>query len=270
MNPIRFGPALLFCPGHRTDLHQKVLARADTAIFDLEDAVPDADKATARAAVAQAAASAPEKSVVRINGVGSAWFADDVTAMQRAGVRYLMLPKASGAHELDLLTDFEVVALCETASGILAASDMAARSNCVALMWGGEDLIADTGGRSSRGADGRYYPTIETVRSAVLLAAAAHRKLAIDAVHIDISDSAGLHRESVEAADLGFGAKACIHPAHVPVIRAAFRPNEAQIQWATDLLAAASGPTGGVFRHGDQMIDAPLLAHARNMMRRNG
>jgi citrate lyase subunit beta / citryl-CoA lyase len=188
--------------------------------------------------------------------------------MQRAGVRRLMLPKASGARDLDLLTDFEVVALCETASGVLTAADMAARPNCVALMWGGEDLIADTGGRSSRNAQGRYHPTIETARSAILLAATAHRKLAIDAVHIDISDLTGLQRESIEAADLGFGAKACIHPDHVPVIRAAFRPNASQIQWATDLLTAAS--QDGAFRHGDQMIDAPLLAHARNMMRRNG
>lgn len=270
MTPALSGPALLFCPGNRPDLHQKVLARADTGILDLEDAVPDPDKAAARATVAEVAASAPEKSVVRVNAVGTAWFDEDIAVMRRAGVRRLMLPKASGADELDLLTDFEVVVLCETASGVLAANEMAARANCIALMWGGEDLIADAGGRSSRGADGRYYPTIEAVRSAVLLAAAAHAKPAIDAVHIDISDTAGLQREANEAADLGFAAKACIHPAHVPVIRAAFRPNASQIRWATGLLAAAAGARGGVFRHGDQMIDAPLLAHARNMMRRNG
>ena len=83
-------------------------------------------------------------------------------------------------------------------------------------MWGGEDLIADLGGRSSRTPQGRYYPLVEHARFTVRLAAGAAGKPAVDSVHIDIADLGGLARESNEAVDLGFAAKACIHPSHVP------------------------------------------------------
>ncbi|MFL4473090.1 HpcH/HpaI aldolase/citrate lyase family protein [Paeniglutamicibacter sp. MACA_103] len=262
------GPALLFCPGDRMDRFEKALDRADVAILDLEDAVAPERKVAARGQVAAAAATAPQRTIVRINAADTPWFHDDVTAMRLAGVRTLMLPKASGPEQLCALQDFEVVALCETAAGVLAAPRLAAATNCTALMWGGEDLVADIGGRSSRGTDGRYRPMIEQARTSVLFAAAAEGKASIDAVHIDISDLDGLETESKEAADMGFRAKACIHPQHVAYIRKAFRPTDEQIACARTLLAHPEASSGGVFRIGNQMIDGPLLTHARTLIER--
>ena len=259
---------MLFCPGDRPEMYDKALSRADLVVFDLEDAVAPPAKIAARAGVAAVTAAHPRTSIARINAAGTPWFDDDVATMRQAGVQRVMLPKASSPADLENLADFEVVALCETAAGVLGAQQLAATSNCLALMWGGEDLIADTGGRSSRTRQGRYRPMIEVARSSVLLAAAAHGKSAIDAVHIDITDTAGLRREAGEAVEMGFAAKACIHPSHVEFIRAAFRPDVHQVDWARKILAASEG-TRGVFRHEDQMIDAPLLAHARSIMERN-
>ncbi|WP_284981526.1 CoA ester lyase [Arthrobacter sp. efr-133-TYG-118] len=267
MNAIEQGPALLFCPGDRLDRFEKALDRADVAILDLEDAVAPDRKDAARGPVAAAAAGAPERMVVRVYAAGTSWFYDDVAAMRTAGVRTLMLPKASSPEQLVALRDFEVIALCETAAGILAAPRLAAEPNCSALMWGGEDLVADIGGRSSRGADGHYRPMIEQARSTVLFAA-AEGKAAIDAVHIDLTDLDGLERESREAADMGFRAKACIHPQHVASIRSAFRPTEDQVNWARCVLAHPEAPRGGVFMVGSQMIDGPLLTHARTIVER--
>ncbi|MCZ4586182.1 CoA ester lyase [Rhodococcus opacus] len=262
------GPSLLFCPGDRGDRFDKALGRADVVIFDLEDAIAPEQKDAARAQVAAAAAAEPDRAVVRINAADTPWFDDDVAAMRAAGVRTLMLPKASRSEQLRALHGFDVIALCETAAGVLAAPRLAAEANCVALMWGGEDLVADIGGRSSRGPDGRYRPMIEQARATVLFAAAAEGKAAIDAVHIDISDLDGLRHESIEAAAMGFRAKACIHPGHVPPIREAFRATDDQIEWAQSVLAHPDASTGGVFRLGDQMIDAPLIAHAHTIIER--
>lgn len=256
------GPALLFCPGDRPDRYAKAAAAADAVVLDLEDAVAPEAKARARSEVAGAVAEWGDRAVVRVNALGTPWHEADVTAMRRAGVRQLMLPKAQRPEELERLDDFEVVALCESAAGVLNARALAGSPHCAALFWGGEDLIADLGGRASRDAHGRYHPVVEQARSTVLLAAGEAGRPAIDTVHIAIGDLEGVAQESVRAADSGFRAKACIHPSHVPAIRAGFAPTEEQTAWAREVLAAAEGEAG-VFVFRGRMIDAPLLAHAR-------
>ena len=134
-------------------------------------------------------------------------------------------------------------------------------------MWGGEDLVADLGGRRSRGDDGRYHPVVEHARLFVLLAAGAAGVVAVDGVHLDIGDLEGLRRESLEAVDVGFGAKACIHPGHVPVIRDAFAPTERMVAWAQGVLTAAETERG-VFRHEGRMVDEPVLRQALAVLAR--
>ncbi|WP_237342117.1 HpcH/HpaI aldolase/citrate lyase family protein [Williamsia soli] len=96
----------------------------------------------------------------------------------------------------------------------------------------------------------------------------AHGKFAIDSVHIDIADTEGLLAEALDAVNLGYEATACIHPSQVEVVRSAYRPSADEIDWATEVLDAASKSAGGVFRVGGQMIDSPLLGQAKAIMRR--
>jgi citrate lyase subunit beta/citryl-CoA lyase len=264
-----FGPALLFCPADRPDRYAKAAERSDTVVLDLEDAVAPADKDAARDAVATALPRLGAGTIVRVNAVGTPWSADDLAMLVAAGRPTIMLPKAAAAADLDPLEGMRVVAICETATGVLNAAEIARHPACVAVMWGGEDLIADLGGRRSRDAAGRYYPVVEHARLTVLLAAASAGKIAIDSVHIDIGDLGGLTRECGEAVDLGFAAKACIHPSHVPVIRDAFRPTAEMIAWARGVIAAAES-AGGVFRYEGRMIDEPLLRQARAILARVG
>ena len=62
-------------------------------------------------------------------------------------------------------------------------------------------------------------------------------KAAIDSVHLDITDRKRLTIEATDAAASGFTATACIHPSHVDIIRAAYRPDEKTVAWATAVLA---------------------------------
>lgn len=256
------GPALLFCPADRPDRFAKALDRADAVILDLEDAVASENRAAAREAVAGSALD-PARVIVRVNEYGTPDFEADIAALHPTAYRLIMVPKAD--DRLVVPDGFAVIALCESAAGVMAAPRLAARVD--ALMWGAEDLIASLGGTSSRRADGSYRDVARVARAQVLLTAGAAGIPAIDTVHLDIGDLDGLRAEAEDAVASGFAATACIHPSHVDVIRAAYAPTPEQVAWATRVRdAAAEHP--GVFRFEGAMVDGPVLRHAESILRR--
>ena len=163
-----------------------------------------------------------------------------------------MVAKASDPEAIAALADYNVVVLCETAAGILAAPALAQLPNVVALMWGAEDLVASLGGTSSRFTSGPQArePTgpWQPMRArSCCWRPGAFGKVAIDSIYADFADLDGLAAESEDAVASGFGAKACIHPSQVAVIRAAYRPGDAEVAAAQELLAAAEAAGTGVF-----------------------
>jgi citrate lyase subunit beta/citryl-CoA lyase len=253
------GPALLFCPADRPDRFQKAVDAADLVVLDLEDAVADPDKEAARRAL-RITPIDPDRVIVRINPVGTAHHERDLEVLSHTRYRRVMLAKTETVEDLYTLARWQVIALCETARGVLNAPAIAAAAPVIALMWGAEDLIASIGGRSSRRVDGGYRDVARHARSRVLLAAAAAGLSAIDSVYLNFGDLDGLAAEAEDAAASGFSLKACIHPSQVPVVRQAFRPDANQLEWALEVLAAAHA--GGVHTLGGQMIDAPLVRQA--------
>lgn len=260
------GPALLFCPGDRPDRFAKAAERADTVILDLEDAVGVEAKERAREAVA-ASRLDPERTIVRVNAAGSELLAADLAALAASHYRTVMVPKAEDPAALDGLADYAIIALCETARGVLNAPSLAAHSRVVGLMWGAEDLVASLGGTASRRPDGSYRDVARHARARVLLAAGAYDIAAIDAVYLAIEDVAGQRLEAQDAAASGFTATACIHPAQVSVIREAYRPADSELDDARRLVEAARNETG-VFRFEGRMIDGPVLRNAETVLAR--
>lgn len=261
------GSAVLFCPADRPERYAKAIAAADSVIIDLEDAVTPDAKETARVAI-QRADLDPQRVMVRVNPVSSDEFARDIAALESTAITTIMLAKAESRTDIDQIPDrYHVVALCETAAGVVRAADIASHPRVIALMWGAEDLIASLGGSGSRREDGTYRDVARTARSTVLLAAGAHGKAAIDAVHMAIGDHDALAEECRDAVASGFAATACIHPGQVPIIRAAFRPDDAHIARARALLDAAQGARGA-FQFEGSMIDEVMLRHARRVLDR--
>ena len=263
------GPALLFCPADRPDRYAKALAAADAAILDLEDGVGADGKDADRAALV-ASDLDPARVIVRVNATGTPEHAADIAALRGTPYRLIMLPKAETRAQLDGLgADWRVVALCETALGVVNAAEVAAAPNVIAVMWGAEDLIASMRGRTSRFPDGRYRDVALHARSTVLLAASAHGRSAIDSVYVNIPDLDGLAAEAEDAAASGFTLKGCIHPSQVAVVRKAFQADEAQVAWARRVLAAArdtSARDKGAIKVDGQMIDAPLIRQAEAIL----
>jgi citrate lyase subunit beta/citryl-CoA lyase len=205
--------------------------------------------------------------MVRVNPASSDDLECDLIAVSRTSYRTVMLAKAEHPSQLEPLADFDVIALIETAAGVLNAAAIAAEPNVVGLMWGAEDLVASLGGTSSRFPDGRYRDVASHARSTVLLAAGGNGKAAIDSIYANIPDLEGLAAEAADAVASGFTAKACIHPSQVEGIRAEYLPSDADVAWAHSVLAASENERG-VFQFEGQMVDGPILKHAQKLLRR--
>ncbi len=260
------GPALLFCPADRPDRFGKAAERADAVILDLEDAVAANDKSAAREALV-ARRLDPASTIVRVNAVESGFLDDDLAALARTDYRRVMLAKTESVAQVVHLDGFEVIALCETAAGIVNAVSIAAAPAVVAVMWGAEDLIASLGGTSSRRDDGGYRVVALHARASILLAAGAAGTAAIDSVYVDVADHRGLALEATDARASGFAATACIHPDQVAVIRDAYRPTPVEVAFATAVLAAAEQERG-VFRFEGRMVDEPVLLACSKALQR--
>ncbi|QDQ99067.1 CoA ester lyase [Tomitella fengzijianii] len=260
------GPAWLFCPADRPERYAKAAAAADVVILDLEDAVAPGDKAAARRALIDNPQD-PSRTVVRVNATDSPEQALDLEALAATRYSHVMLAKAESAEQIAALAPRRVIALVETPRGAVMVREIAAQAATAGLMWGAEDLVAGLGGSSSRSADGAYRPVAQQVRGAVLLAAKAYGRLALDAVHLDIKDLAGQRAEALDAVATGFDASVCIHPAQVAEVRTAYRPTDAETDWSRRVLAAAEGERG-VFAFEGTMVDSPVLRHAEAVLRR--
>lgn len=268
---LRWGPAWLFCPGDRPGRFAKAAAAADLVILDLEDAVTIDAKSAARAAVVAASVDLdPDRTIVRVNAIGTTFGQEDLRALATTPLRTIMLPKAHAAGQLDELEDFSVIPLCETAAGVLAAPQLAAHPRSIALTWGGQDLAADLGA-SPLDTAGRMGTTAAWARTAVRFAAAAAGIPAVDTVWVDLDDVDGLAAETSDAADAGYHAKLVIHPLQVPTVQAAFAPSSEEVAAARRIVRAASDAAAsgrGVVQMDGKMIDAPVVARARNLLAR--
>ncbi|WP_265111009.1 HpcH/HpaI aldolase/citrate lyase family protein [Halosolutus halophilus] len=268
--------SVMFTPGDRPEMLRKAPgAGADVIVFDLEDAVAPARKDEAREAVREVLADPdfdPDCEVcVRVNATPDAIAADlDAVLGSSADVRLdsVMLPKAGHADDVRDLADrlatydaaVPVLALIESARGVLAAPEIAAQPATEALVFGAEDLSADVGAtRTPEGTEVLY------ARERVVVAAAAHDCDAIDTLVTDFDDEAHLREDTERSIRLGYDGKLAIHPAQVGPINAAYTPDEDEIEWAHAVLTAkraADAEGRGVFEVDGEMIDAPLIAQA--------
>jgi len=265
---------VLFSPGDRPEMCRKApTTGADTVVFDLEDAVAPARKADARAAVADLLSDPDFDSAVEV-AVRIADPATDLDALAD-GERLdaVMVPKADTetiprvADALDARDlSVPILALIETATGVLDAREVAAHPAVDACCFGAEDLAADLGAtRTAEGTEVLY------ARERVVVAARAADVDAVDTVFTDLSDHAGLREETRFAATLGYDGKMVVHPAQVGVVHDAFAPDPEAVAWAERVLAArdeADTAERGVFEVDGEMIDAPLIARAERILDR--
>jgi citrate lyase subunit beta / citryl-CoA lyase len=281
--------SLLFVPGHDARKLAKGLdCSADALIVDLEDSVPDTEKARARGVCAEFVATnrARLPLFVRINALTTGLALDDLAAVVRAQPCGIMLPKCTSGRDvarvdaylsaLEARDDVQPGSLrilpivTESGAAIFELGSYAkeAGSRLCGMMWGGEDLATDIGASANR-ADGRYTAPFELARSLCLFGATAAGVPAIDAVYTDFRDVDGLRLEAQASVAAGYSAKAAIHPGQVQTINDVFTPTDEALRQANAIVAAfAQQPGAGAVNIGGRMFDRPHLTAAQRIIAR--
>jgi citrate lyase subunit beta/citryl-CoA lyase len=270
----------LFAPGDSERKMEKATGGpADAVIFDLEDAVAEAEKPKARTQTAAfLAAQAADRSrfFVRINPLQGPHALVDLTAVMPSRPGGIMLPKSRGRADVECLHHYlsalevaagiergttRVIALVtETAESMFTTGTYAGAPRLVALTWGAEDLADAVGAADNRNADGSYGFAFEMARSLCLLGAAAAGLAAVETIYGDFRDEAGLRRRAQQA-------RRAIHPSQVEVINEAFMPSAEELKEAQEIVDLfANSPGVGALGHRGAMLDRPHLARAQAVL----
>jgi citrate lyase subunit beta/citryl-CoA lyase len=284
--------SLLFIPGDSDKKLSKVAGcGADAVILDLEDAVAPANKAAARDRVAEflrafdrTAKSAPEL-WVRINPLESGLAESDLAAIVPAAPHGIVQPKPDGPEDVakvsSLLDHMELAhglppgsigiipVASETAVAPFRLGDYATAglARLRGITWGAEDLSAALGATGNRGPDGEWLFTYRLVRSLTLMAAHAAGVPAVETLHADFKDEAGLLATSRQARAEGFLGRLAIHPAQVGPINDGFTPSKEEVAFARRVVAAFEAePNAGTVGIDGKMFDIPHLKRARNVL----
>jgi (3S)-malyl-CoA thioesterase len=252
--------SLLFLPASNPRAIAKARSlAADMVVLDLEDSVKPGDKDRARAA-AGAAGAFPGLFAIRVNSA-EPWIGADLEMVRASAADYAIVPMTAGPDDVRKVaegTGKPVLAMVETARGVLAASAIAAGAK--ALIAGTNDLAADL-----HLPPGNRRPALATALQTILLAARAAGIAAFDGVYNGLDDPDGFAAECEEGRSLGFDGKSLIHPDQIEAANRIFGPGETEIEAARRLVAAA---TGGAQRFEGKMIEDLHVEEARALLER--
>ena len=272
----------LYLPGNEPKFYPNAgLHKPDGIILDLEDSVAATEKDSAQLLVRNALRSIDfygAERMVRINQLPKGL--DDLDFIIPNNVHVILIPKVESADQIvqidqrveelktihKLKNDIYFMPIIESALGVEKAFEIASASkfNC-ALAVGLEDYTADIGTQRSNEGTESFV-----ARSKVVNAAKAAGIQAIDTVFSDVNDMEALKESVIEAKQLGFEGKGCIHPRQVKVINEAFLPTETEIEKATKIVEAfeeAKKRGLGVVSLGSKMIDAPVVKRAERTVK---
>lgn len=279
---------MLYLPGNNPNmLTRGHLFGSDGLILDLEDAVSASEKDSARILIREVLKRGEFgdcEVTVRINGVDTEYWRDDLAVVVPAGVDGIRAPKVESPQTVrdidEELSHIEskagipvgktkIFCLLETAFGVWNAYDIAKSSPRVAaIVPGGEDLTADL--RTSRSAEGTE---LEWVRRMMIVAARAAGVDALDTIFPRITDDEGLRREAEFIKQLGYDGKSVIHPNQIPIIHDVFTPTEKEVETAQRIVAAAKDAAArglGAVSVDGRMVDVPVVKRAEFTLLRAG
>lgn len=272
--------SLLYVPGNTPSLLQNIPAfNCDVCMIDLEDAVPRTEKDSARILTRTFIESYKNRNkeiYVRINGLDTPYFKDDLNAILPALPDGIRVPKCERPELVervdDILTQFEefmgveigrfkIIASVESAIGIINAQRTAIASDrLVALGFSAEDYTASLHIDRPKTGDHLLVP-----RQMLLMACRAHGLQAIDTVWADMNDMQGFREECEHIKVLGFDGKSLINPRQIDVVHEVFAPKLDEINYAlrvVEAIQSAREQGTGVISLAGKMVDAPVVERA--------
>jgi (S)-citramalyl-CoA lyase len=262
--------SMLFTPATKTShFNRAAEVGAAAVILDLEDSVATAAKDQARRAALNYLGSdrlSGVQTALRINAPATLAGWQDLTALLQSSCDpdFLVIPKAESAAVAGLVKSLlaqarkaaRVVVIYESARAVTQIGALLDPRVVDAVMLGSDDLSADLG------ADVQAEVTAYA-RNVLLTHAAAAAIPVIDSPFFDIGNDVGLEHATRRAVAEGFAGKAAIHPRQIPVINAAFSPDEREIGWAREVIEANRAGVGTV---AGLMVDEAVARRARRIL----
>lgn len=280
----RLRRTMMFLNAHRASLvKDPYVYRPDSIIFDLEDAVSENQKDSARIQLYNTLKYADYKGVeriVRINGQDTPHWKEDIRAAVAGGCDGIRIPKCESkedvlrVEELVLKAEKEfgrpegstlLMAAIETPMGVIRALELAQSSPRIfGISIGAGDFMRTMHAR--RTSEG--YEML-AARSQLVLAARAADVQCFDTVHTDVDDLDGLLRDTELIRNMGFDGKSVISPKQIAPIHSVFTPTLREIEMAEKTIygveeLAKDGV--GVFVVDGQMIDIAMVEGARRVI----
>lgn len=275
----------MYVPGIQEGMLAKAPERgADAYILDLEDSVPAAQKEKARGMVSKALPEIAQRTdaalFVRVNGLGTDQFVDDLFSVAHPALAGISVPKIESPQQIPVLEallkeaerrrslntgSLGLIVNIESALGLVHVYDiLKAGKRIVAVAMGGEDYALDLDVVRTETAEELNYP-----RQRIAVAARAAEVQAIDMVFPDVNNEQGLVANTQAGRRMGFRAKQVIHPKQVAVVNELLSPSEEELSKARVVVSAyeegeRSGK-GAVALNG-QMIDRPVVERARRLL----
>lgn len=276
---------MLFVPAHVPRFVERAHARgADACVLDLEDSVPLDQKAQARAAVPDAAATIVGRGTPVLVRINQPWSlaAADIEAVVGPAVSALVLPKVNSAasvmavaERLDRLEALRglpaehtrLIALIEDVQALPQLDEIArCTPRLLGMMLGPEDFSASAG----------MAPVREALMLPNQLVLFACRRAGIlpfgfPGSIADYGDIDAFAQTIHLARQLGFVGGLCIHPAQVAVLNAGFSPSAADLEHARgaiEAFEAAEREGRGAAEYRSKMVDLPVVLRARETLRR--
>ncbi|GJL99888.1 MAG: citrate lyase subunit beta [Methyloligella sp.] len=256
MVTIRPRRSVLYMPGSKERALEKGKSLpTDAIIFDLEDAVAPDMKDMARDQVAsavQAGGYGQRELIIRVNGLDTPWFKEDLKAAASAKPNAILVPKVSSGEDIRSVRDqlkalgadpsIDLWAMMETPLAMLKALDIAengpSESHRLAVfIMGTNDLSKETGAA--------IKPGREAMLAWLSTCVAAGRAFGIDivdGVYNDFKDENGFKAECAQGNDLGMDGKTLIHPGQIGPCNEIFSPSAEAVEWAKKIIEAFELP----------------------------
>ncbi|MFP6814271.1 MAG: CoA ester lyase [Pseudomonadales bacterium] len=270
--------SVLYMPGANVRALEKARALdCDSVIFDLEDAVAVDAKQSARRRVVEAVEQGGyghREVVVRVNGLNTAWGAEDVDAFAGRGVDALLFPKVESPGQVsDIVAavdaagggDVPLWLMIETPLGVLDVRAVAMSSSRVhCLVMGTSDLVKELRSRHTESRSNLDY----ALQHCVMVARSTGLDI-LDGVHLDFRNLDSFRLACEQGRDIGFDGKTLIHPSQIDIANQAYGYGADEAEHARAVIGVwrdAQAQAKGVAVLDGQLIENLHVAEAERVL----
>ena len=254
--------------------------RPDSIMLDLEDAVAEKEKDSARFSLFHALKEINYRGIeciVRINGLDSDLWQEDIRCAVAGGADGIRIPKTETAEDVkkvekaveDAEKEFGIepgkvliMAALESAKGVLNALDICKASE---RLFG----IALSGGDYTKDLQTHITGTgveLMGARQHMIIAARAAGVQCFDTVYTDLDDMEGFYKDVETIHLMGFDGKSIINPRQIAPVHKIYTPTQKEIIFAQKVVKEIDEKKAlgiGVFTVDGKMIDIAFYDGAK-------